>query len=85
MAEFTELWWHGADPVNCGIEKLLCDIGLLLYAMFYMHPRNRKILGPMMRAYGNKDREQSEKSRPIENPRRDQSPRLPRQLSLLDK
>ena len=53
--------------------------------LYFMHPRNSEILGPVMRAYGNKDREQTEKSRPIENSRRDQSPRPPRQLLLLDK
>jgi hypothetical protein len=53
--------------------------------MFYMHPRNREILAPMIRAYGNKDREQTEKSRRIDNSRRDQSARPPRQVLLLDK
>jgi hypothetical protein len=39
----------------------------------------------VMRAYGNKDREETEKSRPIDNSRRDHNSPRPRQLSLLDK
>ena len=57
----------------------------LLYAMFYMHPRNSEILGSVIRAYGNKNREHPEKARPVNTPRRDQNPPPSRQLSLLDK
>jgi hypothetical protein len=51
----------------------------------FMHPRNSEILGPVMRAYGSKDREQVAKPRPTDTPRRDQDPPPPRQLPLLDK
>ena len=50
-----------------------------------MHPRNREILGPVMRAYGNKDQKPTEKSSRSDVPRRDHNPSPPRQLSLLDK
>ena len=66
-------------------HKNYCATWHFVVSYVYMHPRNREILGPVMRAYGNKDREQTEKSRPTDTPRRDQSPRPPRQLSLLDK
>ena len=57
------------------------------FVVFYvwMHPRNSEILGPVMRAYGNRDRQQSEKPRPAAAPRREQGPPRPRQLSLLEK
>ena len=53
--------------------------------LYFMHPRNSEILGPVMRAYGNKDQKPTEKFSRSDVPRRDQNPSPPRQLSLLDK
>ena len=65
--------------------KNYCATWAFCYMLFYMHPRNSEILNPVMRAYGNKNREQSEKSCPTDASRRDQNPPRPRQLSLLGK
>jgi hypothetical protein len=66
-------------------QKNYCATWHFVVSYVYMHPRNSEILGPVMRVYGNKNREQPEKSRPTDAPRPDQNPPPPRQLSLLDK
>jgi hypothetical protein len=67
------------SPVNYCATRAFCCM------LCFMHPRNSEILGPVMRAYGSKDREQVAKPRPTDTPRRDQDPPPPRQLPLLDK
>ena len=68
-----------------GRRKTIVRHGLLVVCYAYMYTRNREILGPVIRAYGSKDREQATKSRPTDAARRDHNPPRPRQLSLLDK
>jgi hypothetical protein len=66
-------------------QKNYCATRAFCCMLCFMHPRNSEILGPVMRAYGSKDREQVAKSRPVDTPRRDQNAPRPHQLSLLDK
>jgi hypothetical protein len=66
-------------------QKNYCATWAFCCMLCFMHPRNSEILGPVIRAYGSKNREQAEKPRPTDAPRRDENPSPPRQLSLLDK
>ena len=76
--------------------KTIVRHGHFVVPYVYMHPRNREILGPVMRAYGSKDRKQLTQSRLTSDSQnqpqsmassnvehRESAP--PRQLSLLDK
>jgi hypothetical protein len=76
--------------------KNYCATWAFVVFYVYMHPRNSEIPGPVMRAYGNKDKEQPSQcrlmldsqnqpqSKASSNVEHRKSTR-PRQLSLLDK
>jgi hypothetical protein len=44
-------------------------MSILLYAMFYMHPRNSEILAPVMRTFGSKRQEQFKQASPLTDQR----------------